>query len=103
MGIVGRIIQTGVVVTLHSGPGISGVLARSETLPASMFSEGQRHVVNQQRINTRATGTGRAQYVGIWIDGHMEGQGKINRRIQVAPGDEHFFPRGVLRVRMGAS
>lgn len=100
MGIVGRIVQPGVVVTLHTAPGMSGELARSERLAGAILSEGNRYVTNLSRITLQANADGQARYFGVWIEGYLEATGKLSKVLVIARDSEPFFLPGQLRLRM---
>ena len=102
MGIVRRIIEPGVVVTLHPGPPTSSqvVLGRSRLLVPGVFAEvaGGRKVVNRAVVECEISASGAARYVGIWVEGVLEGSGQLRFRRDVEPGVRTSFPRGALEI-----
>lgn len=103
MGIVGRIIQPGVTVTLHARPPRGrgdAELGRSREYPAAAFSEGERYAANMPRLDVPISRRGTARYAGIWIEGHLEAVGELDRAVAVEPGRLLWFPRGKLRLEV---
>lgn len=103
MGIVGRIIQPGVTVSLHSAlPKTRGhvELGRSRETPGAAFSERGRTAVNLVQMPVFIERQGTARYVAIWIEEELEGVGKLLFPVPVEPEDQVYFPRGQFRMVM---
>lgn len=101
MGIVGRIIQPGVTVSLHSTPPKSrghNELGRSREMPGPAFSERDRYAVNLVRLDVPIDRQGTARYVAVWIEGELEGVGRLEYPVPVEPRDIPHFPRGQFRM-----
>lgn len=101
MGIVGRIIQPGVTVSLHSTIPKArgqGELGRSRELPSAAFSERGRYAVNLVQLDVPCDRRGTARYVAVWIEGELEGVGELEYPLPVEPRDIAHFPRGKFRM-----
>lgn len=104
MGIVGRMIQPGVTISVHARPPRGrgdAELGRSRQYPAAAFSEGPRYAKNMPRLDVPVVRQGMARYVAVWIEGHIEAVGELDRAVVVEPGRMLWFPRGMLRLEMG--
>lgn len=100
MGMIARMIAPGLTITLHPGlPGGSVTLARSARVGANVFADTGRRAVNLGRIDCEGVAHGNARYVGLWVEGVLEGTGELAARQLVSPGLRLYFPRGGLELR----
>lgn len=99
MGIVGRVIAPGVIVSIHTVPPGGGEIGRSQLVPVGHWSEGDGYVRNLTTIEVTATGVGTPRFFGVWIDGRLRGSGPIQRTGYLVPGDVATIPRGDIVVR----
>lgn len=101
MGAIGRLLQTGAVVTLHTGQPLSAgdAIATTPTLIGSSLIETGNEATNGRRVEMEATRSGIVRYAALWIDGQLESTGMLDRSESVEAGQVVYFPAGALRLR----
>lgn len=101
MGMIRRMAQPGVVVTLHAArPGSpNNALVKSERLSLTSFSEGSDFLVNRERIDMNVVSVGTIRYAAAWIENQLEGIGKLEKTERITASDLVYFPRGDLRLK----
>lgn len=102
MGIVGRLIAPGLVISIHTVPPGShgaGEIGRSRLLPAGSWSEGDGYVRNLTSFEVTATDVGTPRYLAVLVDGRIRASGPLHRTGYLVPGDVAIVERGDVTVR----
>ncbi len=101
MGSIGRLVQTGAVVTLHTGQPLSpsDAVATTPTLLGAGLVESGNEATNSGRVEMEAMSTGIVRYAALWIDGQLESTAQLDRSEDVQVGQTVYFAAGALRLR----